>query len=412
MGRELLSVSLFTGAFGLDLGVEWAGFTTVAVVERDEAALQTVVRNRPHLAASARPRDVRTVRGRHLLDEASAFLGRPVREGDIDLLTGGPPCQSFSTAGRRGSLTDPRGGLLFEFVRLVRELRPRYFLMENVRGLLSAPIRHRPHARRGPGYPPLAEDEQPGSALRVLLDAFTELGYRVTYALLQAADYGVPQIRERVFFIGSRDCDPPPLPAPTHDRFGRYGRKRWRTLRQALEGLDDPEPEYVRYSESRRRFLRLLQPGQNWRDLPPDLVVEAMGRAYVAGGGKCGFYRRLSWDKPSPTVTTAPHQKATDLCHPDELRPLSVRECARVQTLPDEWFFVGSTVAKYRQVGNAVPPLLAYAVAVPLARAARGELSSTGEGLNGDRQLRLPLVGLSRRQFVDGSSDLEAALDG
>ena len=390
---ELLSVSLFTGAFGLDLGVERAGFTTVAVVELDETALQTVVQNRPHLAPSARRRDIRAVSGRQLLEEASALLGRPVREGDVHLLTGGPPCQSFSTAGRRGSLVDPRGSLLFEFVRLVREIRPQYFLMENVRGLLSAPIRHRPHAQRGPGYPPLAEDERPGSALRVLLDAFAELGYRVTYALLQAADYGVPQIRERVFFLGARDCDPPPFPAPTHDRLGRYGLQRWRTLRDALEGLDDPDPEYVRYSESRLRFLRLLQPGQNWRDLPPDLKVEAMGRAYFAGGGKCGFYRRLAWDEPSPTVTTAPHQKATDMCHPEELRPLSVRECARVQTFPDEWVFMGSTVAKYRQIGNAVPPLLAYAVAVPLARALQGEPAQPAELWHHGQQLQLPLVG-------------------
>jgi DNA (cytosine-5)-methyltransferase 1 len=273
-------------------------------------------------------------------------------------------------------------------VRLVDEIRPRFFLMENVRGLLSAPIRHRPHAQRGRGYPSLAEDERPGSALRLLLDAFKAVGYSVSYALLQAADYGVPQIRERVFFFGAREGSPPPFPPPTHDRDGRDGLPHWRTLRDALAGLDDPAPEYVAYSETRLRYLRLLGPGQNWRDLPADVRREAMGGAYFAGGGKCGFYRRLSWDEPSPTVTTAPHQKATDMCHPDELRPLSVRECARVQTFPDDWTFAGSTVAKYRQVGNAVPPLLAYAVALQLAKALRGEVLAVPEA---PRQLGLPL---------------------
>jgi DNA (cytosine-5)-methyltransferase 1 len=112
------------------------------------------------------------------------------------------------------------------------------------------------------------------------------------------------------------------------------------------------------YSENRLKYLKLLKAGQNWRHLPEELKKEAMGGAYNSGGGKVGFYRRLSWDKPSPTITTSPHQKATDMCHPVELRCLTVRESARIQTFPDDWIFYGSVSSKYKQIGNAVPVLL------------------------------------------------------
>jgi DNA (cytosine-5)-methyltransferase 1 len=138
-------------------------------------------------------------------------------------------------------------------------------------------------------------------------------------------------------------------------------------------GLLDPNPEYIPYAESRLKYLRLLKAGQNWRYLPDDLKQEAMGGAYNSGGGKVGFYRRLSWDKPSPTVTTSPHQKATDMCHPEQLRPLSVRECARIQTFPDDWIFYGSTASKYRQIGNAVPVLLGKAIGEHIHKLLKGE---------------------------------------
>lgn len=188
------------------------------------------------------------------------------------------------------------------------------------------------------------------------------IGYEVVYGLLNAADYGVPQTRERVIFIGSRDGENISLPLPTHSVAGAGGLQKWRTFKDAVMGLEDQLPEFVSYSEGRLKYLRLLKAGQNWRNLPDELKAEAMGGAYNSGGGKVGFYRRLSWDKPAPTVTTSPHQKATDMCHPEELRPLSVRECARVQTFPDDWVFYGSVVSKYRQIGNAVPVIFAKAI--------------------------------------------------
>jgi DNA (cytosine-5)-methyltransferase 1 len=260
-----------------------------------------------------------------------------------------------------------------DFIRIVDEIQPRFFIMENVKGLLSAPIRHRPHARRGLGFPQLEPDEMPGAALQVILAEMKRIGYEVVYDLLNTADYGVPQVRERVIFIGYKGDDSVTLPLPNHSQKGTGKQPKWLTLREGLKDLVDAQPEFVPYSESRLKYLRLLTAGQNWRYLPSELQQEAMGGAYKSEGGKVGFYRRLAWDKPSPTVTTSPHQKATDMCHPDELRPLSVRECARVQTFPDDWVFYGSTASKYRQIGNAVPVLLGEAIGQYLYQIIKGD---------------------------------------
>jgi DNA (cytosine-5)-methyltransferase 1 len=357
---KAISISLFSGAFGLDLGMEQAGFHTVSVVEKDRDAAKTITLNRPYLQESGIPREIEKVSTQDLLEEGSRVLelGRILRPGEVDLVTGGPPCQPFSTAGKRGSVMDPRGSLFMDFIRVVREVQPRFFVMENVRGLLSAPIQHRPINQRGVEYPLLDANEMSGSALKVVLSEMKELGYNVVYNLLETADYGVPQNRERVVFIGSRDREAVTFPFATHCADGSKLLK-WRTLRNALTDLIDLQPEFTAYSESRLKYLRLLKEGQNWRYLPEDVKKDAMGGAYNSGGGKVGFYRRLSWDKPSPTVTTSPYQKATDMCHPIELRPLSVRECARIQTFPDDWIFHGSVTSKYKQIGNAVPVLFA-----------------------------------------------------
>lgn len=373
---KLISIGLFAGAFGLDLGLEKAGFHTVSVVEIDPDATKTIALNRPRLRESAIPRDIQNISAQTLLEEGGRVLdlGRPLRPGEVDLVTGGPPCQPFSTAGKRMSVGDPRGSLFKDFIRIVKEVQPHLFIMENVRGLLSAPIRHRPHFQRELGYPPLEPDELPGSALEVVLAEMKHLGYTVAPpSLIEAADYGVPQNRTRVIFLASRDGQHVTFPLATHSKNGAATLPKWSTLKDALTGLVDPKPEYIPYAESRLKFLRLLTAGQNWRYLPDDLKQEAMGGAYKSGGGKVGFYRRLSWNKPSPTITTSPHQKATDMCHPEELRPLSVEECARIQTFPDGWIFYGSTASKYRQIGNAVPVLLGQAIGEHLYKLIKGE---------------------------------------
>lgn len=371
-------ISLFSGAMGLDLGLEAAGFRTLAAVEIDRAARDTIRSNaRPALPIFG---DVQQVTPEELL--SAAGLGR----GEVALVSGGPPCQPFSTAGRREALNDPRGSLFRDFLRLVDGLQPRFFVMENVRGLLSATLKHRPISERGPAQtspaqtsPALTPEEQRGSAFAVILSEFRRIGYSFEYGLLNAADYGTPQTRERVVILGSRDGEALSLPTPTHSKGGLHLPK-WLTLRDALHDLHDPEPRFPTYSEARLKFLRLVPEGGNWRSLPPELLPEAMGGAYHSGGGKVGFYRRLGWDKPAPTVTTSPAQKATDMCHPTQDRPLSVRESARLQGFPDDWEWCGSLSDQYRQIGNAVPTQLGRAIGTALMAAARGETASAQAG--------------------------------
>mgnify|MGYP001617971478 CR=1 FL=1 len=371
---NLAHVSLFSGAMGLDLGLEEAGFRTVVAVEVDPRSQETIRLNAARLGRKiALFGDVTKVSADDIFSSTGLYRGQ------IALVSGGPPCQPFSTAGRRGTVQDPRGSLFRDFLRLVKDLQPRFFVMENVRGLLSAPIRHRPHLERNQQHP-LEADELPGSAFRVILDEFAQIGYSFVYGLLNAADYGVPQTRERVILIGSRDHEPIALPEPSHSEQG-FRLPRWRTLRDALQNLDDPAPQYQPYPESRLQFLRMIPEGGNWRSLPIELRQEAMGGAYLSGGGKVGFYRRLAWDKPSPTVTTSPAQKATDMCHPSELRPISVREAARIQGFPDDWLFAGGLADRYRQIGNAVPVGLGFAIGKALQQVILGTPSKPTQQL-------------------------------
>ncbi len=365
------SISLFSGAMGLDLGLEQAGVETRAVVELDKWCCATIRHNRPELPLLQG--DIRNIDAHDILDAAA------VDAGQIDLVVGGPPCQSFSTAGKRSSILDVRGGLFQDFARVVDAAQPRFFVMENVRGILSAAIRHRPLHLRGSKHAPLDPEEQPGSALRVILSKLRdELGYEVVYGLVDAVNYGVPQFRQRVIFLGSRDHEfgsarwiPEAMPIdellpPSHAEVPTLEQPyKWRTLRDALKGLRERDPEFLKYSEARLKFLRLIPPGQNWRylrNLGEDVVREALGGAYESDGGKVGFFRRLSFDRPSPTVPATPIQKGTSLCHPTKDRVLSVREYARVQQFPDDWVFAGPTAEKYKQIGNAVPVGLGRAV--------------------------------------------------
>lgn len=347
-------ISLFSGAMGLDLGLESAGLHAAGCLELDKWACKTIKKNRPELPVIED--NIQNWTGADLLEKFG------VQASDIDLICGGPPCPSFSTAGKRQSFDDPRGEVMFDFLRIVDEIRPPFFLMENVRGILSAAVKHVPLSERSAKGRVLTPEERKGSVLRLLKDKFGRMGYTVTVELVNAADYGVPQKRERVVFIGSRDgfqvSMPPPMFVSSEDMFT----PRWRTLGDALAGLHETSPEITPFSEARKKYLRMLTAGQNWRDLPEEILPEAMGGAYTSGGGKVGFYRRLSFDRPSPTVSTSPVQKSTCLCHPTELRPLSLREYARIQQFPDDWTFEGSIAARYRQIGNAVPVGLGHQI--------------------------------------------------
>ena len=349
----------------------------MAFVEKDPAARTTLERNRNRFAIPAARvfEDVLDTSGEDLLNAGG------IGAGELALLSGGPPCQPFSTAGKRMSLVDPRGSLFGRYLQLVSELTPRFFVIENVRGLVSAALRHRPLDLRGGGHLPLRADEELGSLLKlaVLPEMTGRLGYEVSFGLVNAADYGVPQARDRVVFIGSRDhelagASIDELMPPTHTRSSPNGLSPWLTLRDALKGLHDDGPR-MGYSPARKRIFDSIPEGRNWRYIRDELgdaaLRDAMGGAYDSTGGRVGFWRRLAWHKVSPTLPTSPVQKATGLCHPDETRPLSVREYARIQQFPDDYEFAGSVAAQYRQIGNAVPVGLGRAIGEAMARLAR-----------------------------------------
>ncbi len=341
-------ISLFSGAMGLDIGLEKAGLNVVIGQDFDPVCVATMRANGHQVLGG----DIRGIHPADLLEQVGMTPGEPF------LICGGPPCQPFSTAGKRLGINDPRGSLFMDFIRMIDYIRPRFFIMENVKGILSAPLKHVPIAKRDKDDP----EQQPGTVLDVILSEFHKLGYKTVYGILDAVNYGVPQFRERFVLIGSRDGEDIFLPFPTHFQTHQEPAYRWRTLQDSIQDLEHDCGECAAFSRERLEFLRLVPEGGNWRDLPDDVKQEAMGGAYRSGGGKVGFYRRLSYRQPSPTLVTSPVQKATMMCHPTQDRPLSIREYARIQQFPGDWIFMGTGSAKYRQIGNAVPVGLAQAL--------------------------------------------------
>lgn len=338
--------SLFSGAMGIDLGFERQGLGPSLAVELDPICCETIRSNRP--AVRVLQADVSQLSG--------AELRRVTGQREVDVMVGGPPCQSFCPGGTRAALQDPRGNPIFEYLRLVAEARPRRFVLEKVANLVTAAVRHRPIADRpgrswnlasyskaaqprllsGDGRLPLEPDEQSGSALRMLLEtAIAELGYTVVFAGLDAAAFGAPQRRHRFVMLGDRDGAVPALPTPTH---GPGGRPEC-TLRDAIEDLlGDPGPG-SQYTNQTRAVFDLVTPGGNWRDLPLEVAIAALGeRSYRAGGGKTGFFRRLSWDQPAPTITGRANRKGS---------------AARTPSLEQTWA-TGSTPREAR-LGATVP---------------------------------------------------------
>lgn len=342
-------LSLFSGAGGLDLGLEKAGFRVRVCLEADEAAVETLSMNVQN-DASALQYD--------LTGNPEDFSGEyPLWcPGAFQLLAGGPPCQAFSTAGKREGAADARGKLVYRFIEWVNHFRPEWFVFENVKGLASAALVNRPVKDRPPNGPPLTQYEEKGSLLESMFGQLP-CEYRVDGYLLNAADFGVPQFRERMFFFGNRLNMTVPWPQPTHGIPGQP----YRTLRDAIWHLRDNPGEGAKFSERQKSILKDVPPGGNWRSLPKD-KREVWGRGMSKDGGNTGWWRRLSWDAPSPTILTQPNHAATSLCHPDETRPLSLAECAAIQGFPPDYPFQGKLSQKYTQVGNAVPVGLAEAV--------------------------------------------------
>jgi len=359
--NELTLISVFSGAMGLDLGLERAGFNTKIAIDIDKSACATIRENRPNLPIIEG--DINKISAEQILDKAS------LKKGEVTLLAGGSPCQSFSTAGRRRAFDDIRGMVLLRFIELVEEIQPQYFLLENVRGILSATIKNRPLGERGEGFPPLEEEERHGSVLRYILKRLEETGYKVNYALLNSADYGVPQTRERVVFIGCRDSVPVKLPKATHSKNPKLGQYPWKTFGDVVKELEGTNHTYKPYGPDRMKYMKLIpKGGGNWRNLSKEVAMEAMGKAYNSGGGKVGFFRRIWLDKPSPTLLTNPTHKSTNLGHPLDDRPLSIEEYRAVQEFPIDWIITGGITDQYKQIGNAVPVGLAYCLGSSITR--------------------------------------------
>lgn len=375
--KSLKVLSFFTGAMGLDLGLEEAGLETILACEFDKWSRATVSKNRPEIPLLG---DVW-----NCTEESVRFAAGLTATDDIDVIAGGPPCQAFSTAGNRKGFEDIRGNVFLHFIDLAMALRPKYLVLENVRGLMSAALKHRPLSERGGANPALTEDELPGGALRHIVEKIRGHGYAVSFNLYNAANFGAPQTRERIVLICSRDGEKVPYLNPTRSEDAQHGLPSWKTFREAVTGLDSIDHSHINFPENRLRFYRMLGPGQYWKHLPPELQQEALGNSFFSGGGKTGFLRRLAWDRPSPTLVTHPAMPATDLGHPVELRPLSIQEYKRIQVFPDSWDLQGPLLQQYKQVGNAVPVPLGKAIGLQLLAHSSGNPLLAPEGFRFSR---------------------------
>ena len=307
------TIELFAGAGGLALGFENAGLKHELLIEIDKNAATTLKLNRPKW--NVEHKDVKDI---------------DFTKYKADIVTGGFPCQAFSFAGNKLGFEDARGTLFFELARAVKEIKPKIALGENVKGL----IKH-----------------DNGRTLKAMISIMNELGYKVRTKLLRAQYLDVPQKRERLIILCIRKDLDIPFIFPKEMDYTI-------SLKEALFNV--PKSSGQIYPEKKRKLMDLIPEGGYWKDLTEKKQKEYMGNSFYMGGGKTGMARRLAWDEPSLTLTCAPAQKQTERCHPEETRPLTVREYARIQSFPDSWDFFGSIGSQYKQIGNAVPVNLGF----------------------------------------------------
>lgn len=326
----ITSLELFSGAGGLALGLEKAGFTTLALNEFDKNACKTLRKNRPFW--NVLEGDIHNIDFNSYKDK-------------IDLLSGGFPCQAFSHSGKRLGLEDTRGTLFYEFARAIKEIQPLCFIAENVKGLLS---------------------HDSGNTLEVILNVFKQLDYFVfSPVLLNANDYEVAQKRERIFIFGVKKQYKEYFTSinPT-----KHSPLNLRDIFEKTNYYNQPivVSNVVSYSANKKKFFEKIPPGGYWKHLNIEDQKSYMGKMFYSSGGRTGVLRRLSLDQPSLTLLTSPSQKQTERCHPVEVRPLTIREYARIQSFPDNWEFCGSISSQYKQIGNAVPVNLAYHIGLDI----------------------------------------------
>ncbi|MBN9623931.1 MAG: DNA cytosine methyltransferase, partial [Actinobacteria bacterium] len=344
-------------------GLELAGFSTRVAAEIEPYACETLRRNRDarvklpdgglYLSeCEVIERSVTEISGAELLRAAR------LKRGQATLLAGGPPCVTFSVAGRRAGLSDETGRLFEEYVRLLRAVRPAALIYENVKGLMSA----------------VDEDGTPGGAFHRIHDAIEAEGYTLTYRVINMADYGIPQHRERVIIVGRRGRRPFDFPEPTYRDFDRTppadedpsGRDPWRDVRWALSGLPPASPPGTREPEVANHVARRHTPK----------VVRSFA-ATRPGQRNQRFKRdRLRWDRPAKVIRAQGKVKADgsgqknsshQALHPEKARQLTPRECARIQSFPDWYWLPPQFVNSYRIVGDAVPPAFAQLIGEAVA---------------------------------------------
>lgn len=350
---KLNCLSFFSGAMGLDIGLEENDINILLTCEIDNQCRQTIIANEPQIGLIG---DVREYSYDDILEYANL-----TDKKDIDIIVGGPPCQAFSTAGKRLGFQDERGNVFLKYLDLIIHFQPKYAVIENVRGLMSSSLSIEIDDEVTRSFP-LSWAKVSGSTLFYVKKKLEFAGYKVSFNLYNSANFGSPQIRERVVIICTRLDNAVPHLQPTHSKDGGTNLMRWRTFGDAVKGLDAKNCDHIKFSPKRLQYIEMLGPGENWKNLPKEIQPIALGKSYNLGGGKTGFYRRLAWDAPSPTVVTHPAMPATELAHPVENRPLSVQEYKRIQEFPDKWIIKGSILDQYKQIGNAVPIGLGRAI--------------------------------------------------
>ena len=335
MEKEYKVIDCFCGAGGLSLGFEKAGFEVLYAFDLDEASINTYKHNSQYHHGQAFVRDIYNVSKKSIEEDLGHELG------EIEVVIGGPPCQGFSVQ-RRGDDNDPRNSLVLEYIRMIIDINPRFFVMENVGGLLSP---------RGIPY------------LTQLTEKLCEASYTIQRQTLNASDFGVPQSRKRVFIVGERmngGAQKFEFPKPTS--------KPEKTVRNAIFDLmnkyenDIPNHKSDKLSAVNLQRIQAIKEGEGRDSLPEALQLECHKKN--TGHRHLDTYGRMAWDKPSPTITARFDSFSRGrFGHPVLDRTITLREGARLQTFPDDFEFLGTKVEVARQIGNAVPPVLAEKVA-------------------------------------------------
>lgn len=358
---EITAISFFSGGMGLDIGMQNSGIEPLLACEINKEARATIVNNNKHIGLIG---DIWECNKEKIYKFANLPENRK-----IDVIFGGPPCQAFSTAGNRKGFEDARGDVFIKYLEIIGEIKPKYAVIENVRGLLTTEA----SLEDTKGIP------VKGGVLHYAQQKLESFGYTVSFELYNAANFGAPQKRERFVIIAKLGNEKVPYLTPTHSENGEFGLEKWVTLGDVISDIQGTEMHYTEIPKKRIDWYKKIPEGGNWRSLSVEDQMEAMGKKFYMGGGKTGFFRRLSFSEPSPTLVTVPTMPATDLIHPTELRPLSIEEYARIQGFPDNWKFRGKIGEIYKQIGNAVPIKLGEAIGNTILNDMKGINTNTFE---------------------------------